>query len=406
MRYTKEIVKANVPYRLGNGNVVKYSPDELLEVVRNTKALMGKGYRVPAPWEHNRDITLSSLSLKKGKIVYGNDGLLDNPLKNAGYWEDFYVENGSLVGVLEVGNPEIQSKIGNEVRDVSLYIRDQYKDPFGGEHGKVLMHVCLTGQPVAMGTSNFERQEVCLSQSMMDSPESVLEADEGLDKLKNLLKVLSQKLGLELPEYTTLDTLVEYLTVAADNYQPKQEATPPALPGKSPKDEEREIDEPPEGSKKKADKSVGGVIMSQEVEALKAELELLKKDRDSMSLQQEVLLSQVSQSKLSVYETRIGALIAAQAISQEHADKFFKPLMAEKTASGCVMLSQKTELELERLVTLAEIMAKNIKAREADPRDLLLSQFAPQGSVGVTDPTNDQREAVNRQLEEFRKMVK
>lgn len=413
MKYRKEIVKANVDYRLPNGNIVRYSEDDLQQISKNTKSLISKGYRVPAPWEHNRDITLSStFSLKKGKITQGSNGLLDDPLKNAGYWEDFSVENGSLVGVLDVGNPDIEKKIGNEIRDVSLYVRDKYKDPLGYEHGKVLMHVCLTGQPVAIGTSNFEKQEVCLSQAMLSASsdgiqDSILEGDDAPNtELGELIKEL-KRVGLLIPETTSLETLVNNLLVAAMNYQEPQAQTPnpPVVPGKSPKDEERDLEEPPEGSKKKADKSVGGVIMSQDVSALQAEIDQLKKDRDSAKAAQEVLMSQVAQSKLGVLEGRVAAIVAAKGLSQEEADKLFKDLLSEKSESGSVMLSQQTELQVERLLTLAEVMVKNIGAHGKTPQEILLSQFAPTGSLGVPQPQANADE-VQKQLDEFRAMAK
>jgi hypothetical protein len=409
-RYTKEIVKAGVKYGLPNGTSVSYSVEDLTKLVQNTKGLMASGYRVPAPWEHNRDITLSTgFNLKKGKVTIGPNGLLDDPQKNAGYWEDLYVKDGSLYGVLEVGNPDIQKKIGNEVRDVSLYARENYKDPLGNEHGNVLMHVCLTGKPIAMGTSNFEAQEVCLSQTMLSDPQNDREVPgDGPDQgpatdLGKLIKEL-ERVGLKLPDSTTMDNLVNNLLVASMNYQEEPETPAPQLPGKSPKEEEKDIDVPPEGSKKKADKSVGGVFMSQDVESMKAEIEALKKDRDEAKANQEVLLSQVSQSKLMTAQGRIAALVNKKAMSQEEANAIFNPLMSEKTAAGNVMLSQKNEVELERTLAACEIIAKNISAHGKSPEELLLSQWAPQGSVGLANPS-DRKAADDAQVAEFRQLA-
>lgn len=214
VKFEKEIVTEGA-YRQFNPKTGKYeirhvSKEELTDAVSTFNQMKTAGLRVPAPWKH--DFNITSFPIEEGQ-----NGLLEDSSKNAGFWDSLMTrvtDEGkvALVGVIEA-SPENADKIGTDVKDTSIYMRKKFVDGTGKEWENVLMHIALVTHPIEPGQKNFERLEE--DDSIIAMSELML-PDAQISELSTKLKSC---IGLYLPPDTTRDNLVERLLISVNQYE-------------------------------------------------------------------------------------------------------------------------------------------------------------------------------------------
>lgn len=207
-------------------DIVKQVTKEDLETAVNTfNKMTSKGLKVPAPWKHDFDITTFT------KIEEGQNGLLEDSTKNAGFWknlETYINEEGKTVlsGAVEVpgdpDNPDTPAgKVGTQVQETSIYMRDSYPltDGSGEVLEKALMHIALVTHPIESNQTNFELMEVndsfiAMSQLVAEEPNDTDNAS-----ISELIKELRDTCKLFVPPNTTVANLVSNLLIAVGQYK-------------------------------------------------------------------------------------------------------------------------------------------------------------------------------------------
>lgn len=192
------------------------SKTDLDKAVSTFNTMKAKGLKVPAPWKHDFNITAFS------KFEEGNEGLLEDSTKNAGFWDSLEVtqrEDGkyALVGEIEAPgdpkNPDTPAgKIGTSVKDTSIYMRRglELTDGSGEVLENALMHIALVTHPIEPNQKNFEeipnRNDSYIAMSQM----------VGAGDLGELGKLLAEVAGVYLPASTTYETLPDNLSIALE----------------------------------------------------------------------------------------------------------------------------------------------------------------------------------------------
>lgn len=224
-------------YRQWNDAQKKYVfesvPAERIKNLSSTfQKMKEKGIRVPAPWKHDFEIT---------SLVQGDNGLLEDSTKNAGFWEDVVTkvtDDGklALVGVIDVpGDPNDPNtpagKVGKTVKDTSIYTRKNVPITSGSEDilEEAIMHIALVTHPIELNQENFKLKDntethLVMSNMVTDSEESDDQEEEVEDESSNsdltqLINDLRESCKLYLPPSTTIDNLVENLSIAVNQYK-------------------------------------------------------------------------------------------------------------------------------------------------------------------------------------------
>ena len=222
--FSKEIVKEG-KYLTRNPDGSKTYKDvtkEDIEVAVNSfNEMKERGLKVPAPWKHDLDITVE-------KVVEGDDGVLEDSTKNAGFWTELSCEEndeGQMVlhGKIQApGNPNDPDtpagKIGTSVQDTSIYMKRKYEltDDSGDTIDNALMHIALVSHPIEPGQENFQLEgEESLAMSQGDLVVCMSQYLDPSD-LSELAILLSETVNLYLPAGTTMDSLVPNLTIALE----------------------------------------------------------------------------------------------------------------------------------------------------------------------------------------------
>lgn len=234
--FEKTILKEG-KYRQWNEAQKKYefvpvTRERLQNLVQTFTKMKSNGMKVPGPWKHDFGITALSV---------GDNGLLADSTQNAGFWDDLTTKIDSdgkmaLVGKIDApGDPNDPNtpagKIGTIVKDTSIYTRRNV--PFTTDKDEVLdeaiMHIALVTHPIETGQSNFQLKEEesnLVMSNMVDDEELAEEqADDSeesnsnptnlsqlVDDLKNICKLF-------LPPSTTIDNIVENLSIAVGQYK-------------------------------------------------------------------------------------------------------------------------------------------------------------------------------------------
>ena len=190
------------------------------------------GMKVPAPWKHDLDMTI---------LTSGDGGLLAKSTDNAGFWESLKVQKCQdgkygLVGIIESPGAEDDpntpaGKIGSIVKDTSIYTRRNVPLTSGGEEviDEAIMHIALVTHPIENGQENFQLRpddaQLIMSNMVEDEKsETESESEETEDtvggaSISQLVNDLRDIYKLYLPTTTTIDNLIENLSIAVNQYK-------------------------------------------------------------------------------------------------------------------------------------------------------------------------------------------
>jgi hypothetical protein len=189
---------------------------------------------------------------------------------NAAFAQSFEIdpEDGGLVVELEAeGDPENEEshagRIGKQYKQTSPFIVDKWKDGAGKVWNDAPLHICLTNKAVQHGQDNFKlltkengdpNQELIAKQGL-SSPElaiamsldwddyadgivmagaddelhglanSVAKTGAGLtpEQVNKINMLLKEKLGLTLPDDTSMDNIADRLVTILTNMEPRKE---------------------------------------------------------------------------------------------------------------------------------------------------------------------------------------
>jgi hypothetical protein len=238
-KFRKNIVKPSV-YRVNTkeGKQIRAVSSEFLkEVCENTREMMAAGIKVPAPYAHKNEngIYPGPVLEQEGKEV---DAKTLEPTVwssdfNAGFWNEFTLDDTSIAGVLDSSN----SDIGETIKDTSIYVDPEFTDGLGRTWKNVIRHVALVTNPVEPYQDNFTKIEegehaLAMSFSMSDEvggdPISQVQdspSGEASDKTEanpsggdvtEIVKLMDEKFGISFPGDTSdanfLDRLLTVLT--------------------------------------------------------------------------------------------------------------------------------------------------------------------------------------------------
>lgn len=263
MRFKKPIVTTGVYTIPGDKpRKVKIDSQRLSHWETQFNKMKDAGVSVPAPWNHSE---------KAMPMSSGDDGTLPRSDINAGWWENLWVEDGTLWGELEVPQSEDAVKIGKNVKETSIYVRPDFKDGSGNEWKDSLMHIALVTHPIENGQGNFmpvgDEAGLALSMSHLTEPLEMASPEKAEEQLNanpvglkperensaNGVPALLDALRavmIDLPEDTNDTNFTERLLVALR--QKKASEHP----------EEKSVSQPPEGAKEQP----APVAMSQKSE--------------------------------------------------------------------------------------------------------------------------------------------
>lgn len=192
--------------------------------IEQFKAMKAVGLKVPAPFVHRNDAAGKPLTEEEFKKITSKD--------NAGWWEDFWIDqNDNLMGRLNVPLEEDAKRICNTIVEVSPTVRPTLLDGNGRQWTEEsLHHVALVTHPVDQNQPNFQpinEEGAQMSNGFNLIPEGFQMADDltaapaaapaltpaappdivdgGISAVVQIL----QDLGLELPADTNQGNLLE-----------------------------------------------------------------------------------------------------------------------------------------------------------------------------------------------------
>lgn len=193
------------------------SKEELQEFVDTANQMKLKGLKIPAPWKHDANITSFS------KIEEGDQGLLEDSSKNAGFWDKIEGIVNPDTGKYEVyGEVDVPGdasdantpagKVGTSVRDTSIYLRKDFEDGAGNKWPTAVMHIALVTHPIENGQPNFE---------LTDPNDSYLAMSEFEDEssLSDLISKLKKVCKLYIPPNTSKEDFPERLMSAVSQLE-------------------------------------------------------------------------------------------------------------------------------------------------------------------------------------------
>lgn len=231
--FEKTILKEG-KYRQWNETLKKYefvpvTRERLQNLVQTFTKMKSSGMKIPGPWKHDFGITALSI---------GDNGLLADSTQNAGFWDDLTTKIDSdgkmaLVGKIDApGDPNDPNtpagKIGTIVKDTSIYTRRNV--PLTDQNDtldEAIMHIALVTHPIENGQSNFQLKEEesnLVMSNMVDDEDLAKEQSEDDDEsnptnLTQLVEDLKNICKLYLPPSTTIDNIVENLSIAVGQYK-------------------------------------------------------------------------------------------------------------------------------------------------------------------------------------------
>jgi hypothetical protein len=162
-KFNKTIVTEGL-YVTGDGNggrkVEFISKDRLNHWAEQHQRMVEQGFYVPAPSFHDSSLKPTSMTNVGSK-------------SNIGFWEKLSVgeveKDGEkvigLIGTLDVPLEEDAEKIGNNIRQTSIFAEKKFIDGEGNEWDDVLTHIACVNNGIEHNQANFE-EERGLSLSM------------------------------------------------------------------------------------------------------------------------------------------------------------------------------------------------------------------------------------------------
>jgi hypothetical protein len=173
-KFKKRIVLAGmyeIPQPDGSYRREFIDPERLEHWADTARTMLQRGFRIPAPWNHDGAAL---------PVQVGVDGTLSSALDNGGWWTGFTVEEEldgtpALYGVLEIpgeiADPHsLASKIGQTIKDTSVYVRPEFRDSSGQAWTDALMHVALVTHPIEHNQPNFTPLDTATGQRSATDP--------------------------------------------------------------------------------------------------------------------------------------------------------------------------------------------------------------------------------------------
>ena len=212
--------------------IVEITKERIESLKENFQKQLNLGMKIPAPWKHDFNVTT---------LTTGENGLLEDSSINAGFWEGVKVKTlkdgrKALDCIIDapgdLNDPNTPAgKISKSVKDVSIYTRKNIPITSGVEKEEFLnegiMHIALVTHPIELNQENFsvlqENEGYLVMSNMAEEPEessNESEPEELEDSTNNSLTQLVNDLRevckLYLPATTTIDNLVENLSIAVN----------------------------------------------------------------------------------------------------------------------------------------------------------------------------------------------
>lgn len=133
-RFRKEVLRVWSGVDPKTGQKLSFDRLFLERLAKNTNRWIELGHKVPAP-----------------------DGHTDSAMSNLGWWPEYQVDGDTLFGIFEAADEGVASKIGTSIRDVSIFASGPEQASNGEVLDAVILHCCLTPEPVLPGQANFVR---------------------------------------------------------------------------------------------------------------------------------------------------------------------------------------------------------------------------------------------------------
>lgn len=389
--------------KTSKGRSIKAVTTELLaDVVKQNNAMLAAGLKIPAPFAHKDENNIVPSLLEADEETDAQTRKRKNWSSdiNGGFWKKFELTpKGELAGYVEIPNDKDAEKIGSTIQETSVFLEPEFEDGLGRKWSNALRHVALVVNPVEPDQTNFELVDTspeyslamafCMSDavgtppkkdgdgdgkkneskppSSSSSPDSGSssssssgnlsdtskedpksddsnvnsedEEQQGSGNIPEIVSLLKDKLGYELPSDTTPQNFMDRLRTLLTSIKKDQE--------------EEEEDFASEEQPKKDDNSVvkpSPVAMSQDQN--KDNIVLLEKLEKKASTLVDNLVLQVK----TALKGRIEALIEKGKIGKEIADKMLYPQVDALTMSLEDLNEDGSlpELEAEKLIVMAE----------------------------------------------------
>ena len=221
----KEIIAPD-EYHTPDG-VVRATPARIRHWYRQGQKMLGKRLQIPIPWEHQDDAKPRTAAQK----------LAEQAEYNVGFVRRYFLDkDGRLWAVLDIRDEKTAEHIARDVRYVSPELDPEFTDGDGQVWKDVITHVAITPHPVAHRQSPFGTKPRLMSHGRrcvwlsLDQRRRVNMADDYDEQeydrddeggapddeqlLEEIKGLLSQKMGLDLPEHTGKDNFLRDLSVA------------------------------------------------------------------------------------------------------------------------------------------------------------------------------------------------
>ena len=149
-RYRKELIKVGQYVKDSVGLAFEVTADTLRHWKETFDRWIKNGNKVPIPLGHSA---------------------ADDPGKNQGWVRGMFVEGDSLVGILELANPELAL-----TTDVSIFVPVDHTDGTGEKYDQPIAHVALCTCPVIPGLEGFQQLSLSLGDVTMSLKEKLAKA--------------------------------------------------------------------------------------------------------------------------------------------------------------------------------------------------------------------------------------
>lgn len=333
-KFRKKIVRPGTPTvgRLdGTEEKDAITPSRLKSWVENTKKLRDLGVLIPAPLAHqdkNKRFAFPVIKAKDGETladVYSGSTPATPPAwdlanLNAGFWEEFEIDpsDNSLVGVVNVENPDKEKMIGTDVKETSVLVMPgrTVTDANGVDHqiGEHLAHVAICLHAQEKGQANFEplnpmpagmAMALIVPSIAMDDVTGLPDANKPKDeKLYKVITLLRSSLNVALPEDTTRENFLESLTLVLTQKLADQQE----------KDQQEEVTDRPNDASTKTP----SIAMSETTQ--KTESQAPKQDAASA-----ILMNMLLKDKRKALKDRVQKLIETGRVGKSYAEKTLLP---------------------------------------------------------------------------------
>ncbi len=378
--FRKIITRPNVySVKTPQGRRIKAVSKQLLSDVADTgNKMIEAGLNIPAPYAHKDGDNIVPSPLGKDEKPTWSANF------NAGFWKKFELTPaGELAGYIEVENEDDAKKIGKSIKETSVWLEPEFTDGLGRKWKNALRHVALVTNAVEPDQENFQLVDTspeyslamafCMSDAVdipkkkdgdgdgktgegspppSDTSKEDPKSDDsnnndpdtdniGSGNVPEIVSLLRDKLGYELPTDTTPENFLDRLRTLLTSIKKEEE-----------EDEELAVDkQPKEDDKSQAKPSPVTMAQDQNTD----NVVLLEKLQTRASK----LVQQMLDTVKADLTARVNAVIAAGKIGKKTAEEMFLQPIAALTMSleDLDDEGKVPSLEIERVLVMAESMS-------------------------------------------------